>query len=679
MKNWLDSYKYGGEAGYTDVPFKYNSAWGGQFQTGGNLPGSTGMMYARTNSPAPSEGPYAKKTMPSAEYGMSFYQHGLDWKPKNISKNGSDVPKNQNAEFILPRYDMPRAASESTSTGVESLKRNPELEHQIAFQKFIESQPQLKKASKTSEADRKRKNKAYAASMPNAKYDEETGDVSAINPNMTMAGEPANFMGERQQKGYEHVMGALEAAGYAEGLGALTGAARKAALESMESGMLSNTYKLNPWRFKPNPEAYYRGIGKSGLDDALESGVLRSNREGNFGDDLYLSSSFDEADYYANNKLPWTIREDGRVVDDLVKGKDINTNKYFAEVPKQNVNVTPHYINNTQFISKDVIPIDKVKLLQKDWLRGYKPIEVPRQSAPVRTVQDWLDNNAEFINLERASSKPKSKMYKASEIVEDPNFNIKKIYRGDKEVPKVIRVQGNSGEWTVNRSSDGSYYFNAGMSSPFESGKAMSKINELLPPKPVILEPNSLSLDSYKNVLKLGKKPHWKMEFENYIPLNHSAIHDKTLINKFGLKPEATHVPFNSLEDANIALKEVNAMLKKQGIKYEADVFGNGNGWYGIKIPNFKLTRDYKQGGVIKDDRGQWAHPGEITEIQGNKMATHGYGDLPLYVVPDVGEPRMVEANTGTHTFPGATKFTEYPITNSVSKKSTGGWLNDYN
>jgi hypothetical protein len=28
----------------------------------------------------------------------------------------------------------------------------------------------------------------------------------------------------------------------------------------------------------------------------------------------------------------------------------------------------------------------------------------------------------------------------------------------------------------------------------------------------------------------------------------------------------------------------------------------------------------------------------------GDTMATHGYGDIPLYVVPDVGEPRMVQA-----------------------------------
>jgi hypothetical protein len=78
-----------------------------------------------------------------------------------------------------------------------------------------------------------------------------------------------------------------------------------------------------------------------------------------------------------------------------------------------------------------------------------------------------------------------------------------------------------------------------------------------------------------------------------------------------------------------------------------------------------------KNGSVIKDNMGQWSHPGEITEIQGNTMATHGYGDIPLWVEPDVGEPRLVEPNTGTHKFPGAKKFKETP----VSKK----WLEKYN
>ena len=39
-----------------------------------------------------------------------------------------------------------------------------------------------------------------------------------------------------------------------------------------------NAYKINPWAFKPNPKAYYRGVGKEGLDDILESGIIRSKK-----------------------------------------------------------------------------------------------------------------------------------------------------------------------------------------------------------------------------------------------------------------------------------------------------------------------------------------------------------------------------------------------------------------
>ena len=69
----------------------YSPAWGGQFAMGGSIPGSVGFTYARTINPAPSEGPYAKKTMPSAQNGeeMKYWQEGLDWKPRTISQNGS--------------------------------------------------------------------------------------------------------------------------------------------------------------------------------------------------------------------------------------------------------------------------------------------------------------------------------------------------------------------------------------------------------------------------------------------------------------------------------------------------------------------------------------------------------------------------------------------------------------
>jgi len=70
---------------------------------GGSIPGSVGFTYARTNSPAPSEGKYAKKTLPSAENGteMQFYQHGLDWRPRSMADGGDIVP-GENEEVQLP-------------------------------------------------------------------------------------------------------------------------------------------------------------------------------------------------------------------------------------------------------------------------------------------------------------------------------------------------------------------------------------------------------------------------------------------------------------------------------------------------------------------------------------------------------------------------------------------------
>ena len=110
---WLDKYNDGGpiQENYNDAQASvgpnfvgmgndttgrnYSPAWGGQFALGGSLPGAVGFMYARTAGAAPSNGPYAKKTKASAQNGqeMKFYQEGLDWKPNNISKNGSWLEK----------------------------------------------------------------------------------------------------------------------------------------------------------------------------------------------------------------------------------------------------------------------------------------------------------------------------------------------------------------------------------------------------------------------------------------------------------------------------------------------------------------------------------------------------------------------------------------------------------
>ena len=59
---------------------------------GASIPGSVGFTYARTAGAAPSNGPYAKKTKASAKNGsMTYYQNGLDFKPRMISRDGNVV------------------------------------------------------------------------------------------------------------------------------------------------------------------------------------------------------------------------------------------------------------------------------------------------------------------------------------------------------------------------------------------------------------------------------------------------------------------------------------------------------------------------------------------------------------------------------------------------------------
>jgi hypothetical protein len=131
---WLDKYNDGGPIqpnyndsnasagpgfegdGYSNVGRNYSPAWGGQFAMGGSIggatqgiPGATGFMYARTGT-TPSNGKYAKKTKASAQNGteMKFYQEGLDFKPKSISRDGDNIAYSDNTRVgNIPRYTRP--------------------------------------------------------------------------------------------------------------------------------------------------------------------------------------------------------------------------------------------------------------------------------------------------------------------------------------------------------------------------------------------------------------------------------------------------------------------------------------------------------------------------------------------------------------------------------------------
>ena len=92
QNKWLDNFGKADNANESNVSLpedfvglaydtsgrNYSPSWGGQFAMGGSIPGSPGFTYARTAGSAPSEGKYAKKTMPSAQNGIQQDETRID-------------------------------------------------------------------------------------------------------------------------------------------------------------------------------------------------------------------------------------------------------------------------------------------------------------------------------------------------------------------------------------------------------------------------------------------------------------------------------------------------------------------------------------------------------------------------------------------------------------------------
>ena len=112
--------------GLTDKGFNYNGAWGGTMQMGGSLPGSVGFTYARTQSPAPSNGPYAKKTKASAQTGDKVKKQDINEWLTNWYKNRK-IP-NEQLQSIYEAdkpYYLNRLQNIPEVTNVESIDNDP--------------------------------------------------------------------------------------------------------------------------------------------------------------------------------------------------------------------------------------------------------------------------------------------------------------------------------------------------------------------------------------------------------------------------------------------------------------------------------------------------------------------------------------------------------------------------
>jgi hypothetical protein len=458
-------------------------------------------------------------------------------------------------------------------------------------------------------------------------------DAIGLNPMNLIGLEGIGEMGINLVKGAKALPGAVKA--------------------SKESGLLSNAYKINPWAVKENPEMYaYRARPVGQNVDMNMAAQLRAKEaagepltwvqkniikmeEGTIPDqggvatrEKYFGRWFDDnpqnLDFYINpdtrnfadddvieilrSKLP-------RAEADKLKVSQFEDAKSLSGFPERELILPKDLVNSAERFPES----SWQQLIQEDkafntphWSKGYKKIKnkdeviTKANTSNVDNVlpsppnQIFIDNNVGF-DLQRSSRKPKNKMYKKTETANENGLDIKTTYRGNKNIPADITIEGKSGYWQLRpnkTAGDNTWFFSANMDNQLESGKAMLKMNEKFPfPKPSILEPNSYSLDSYTNLLNMGKRKDWSMQFENYIPLNHSAKHS-TVLKDLHLPNTPNKTIFKSEVEAQKALEKINEFLIKKGINEKAKIYSGGDS-FGIEIPNFKLTRNHAKGGII--------------------------------------------------------------------------------
>ena len=127
-------------------------------------------------------------------------------------------------------------------------------------------------------------------------------------------------------------------------------------------------------------------------------------------------------------------------------------------------------------------------------------------------------------------------------------------------------------------------------------------------------------------------------------------------------------------EKEDIATKHIGSPTKVYGRIYFDKKTGKPKMQNGGEMRFYQQGLDWtpknisKNGSVIKDDMGQWAHPGEITEINSNDITMEGV-DYPVLGVSDTGDVKLMQPDQN-YKFDGK-KVTEFPM-------AKNGWLEKY-
>ena len=258
-----------------------------------------------------------------------------------------------------------------------------------------------------------------------------------------------------------------------------------------ESGLLSNTYKINPWAFKPQEGMMYRGLGKEGMEDAIQSGVFRPKQYGyaegrSLAERVTTPKQFGST-FYAPTEKFGVVENYGP--------------SYLAEVPFEGNQFAKRYgRKDWSWSTPRQIPTNEGRILQKDWLKGYK--EVPKPT----TVEDLVD----LYRVQQKGAKTFAQLAAEGKIPQA--FNTPEVLARKADEEKYF------GQWFTNDKADLEWYM---------------KDREFTNPEIIQLRVPKSKLSQYQNYNKtLSRAP----EREFVIPYEEQKIYKQPQIQKQGGK-----------------------------------------------------------------------------------------------------------------------------------------------
>jgi hypothetical protein len=664
------------------IPIK---TWG-EMAMGGSIPGSVGFTYARTNSPAPSNGKYAKKTMASAQEGKTITVDEGDGKKRKILTDSKEYADLYNEDRIGVKNDD------------ESISFNPLNEVVVTpYDKqypFYQELSDEEKKYFNSDSPIGRQLRSRAQDNVGFNADKATDFAMGWLKDLPLAGLQA------PQSALVEGVEAIRGNNY-NFLDAITPGEQRRPSDVW--GIENDYYGVNP--LNPMlPLVNYKTVGNTAMDivtdPLLIEGLARQPLQK--GIKNIISSDIDRQLLNIETigkKQGLSAHEIAMNQMDQI-GITSNQRKAYTPLVSETLEkyVTPYGYTAPGGKNKITDVIDNIK--QGSWqnnLTNQGKLYHPEREDAFRLYLGLPQKNKTFNVSDTApvlhNSYPKGTfnnmdIYNANteDIIESVTPNIQKSLRYDDLVTDkhlnildknavVSRDNVLMGGYNKVLTNDGLQYNDVwDLNAPISFRSLVpNKISEMPLLENIFYKTNAKGVQSPRGI--------------------------KVPVEKIVGKPFMTHGNLPLTKSQYIEKLKTSAIETKNRHMTEDALQAFGNE-YNNKLINasdkfLEKLNKYKQGGVIKDDMGQWNHPGEITEIGSNQITMQGV-PYPVLGVSDEGDVQMMYPEE-EYKFKGK-KVTEFPmakngirqeqkglvnldqLTNftNYNKPTVGGWLDQY-